>query len=114
MSKVCEICGKGVHSGRKYARRGLARAKGGAGRKITGNTKRTFSPNIQRVRTVTDSGAVKRVRVCTECIKTGRVRKPGALGKRRLPEPEAQAELAPVAAPEPAPAPEPEQETEAP
>ena len=38
--------------GRSIARRGLAKRKGGVGRKITGITKRTFKPNIQSVRAV--------------------------------------------------------------
>ncbi len=84
MSKVCEICGKGVSFGRKYARRGLARAKGGAGEKITGKTARTFSPNIQKIRALNKNGGVVRMKVCTECIKVGRVTKAGSVGKRDL------------------------------
>lgn len=83
MSKVCELCGKGVRFGRQYSRRGLARAKGGAGRKITGKTNRRFAPNLQRVRALTESGGVRRMRVCTECIKRGRVRKAVGAGKRK-------------------------------
>lgn len=84
MSKVCEICGKGVSIGRTYSRRGLARAKGGAGQKITGKSPRTFSPNIQKIKAVTATGGVKRVRVCTECIKLGRIKKAVGVGKRDL------------------------------
>lgn len=35
-------------------------------------TKRRFNPNLQRVRTLKD-GTVKRLMVCTQCIKSGRV-----------------------------------------
>ncbi len=35
-------------------------------------TKRRFNPNLQRVRTLKD-GTVKRLTVCTQCIKSGRV-----------------------------------------
>lgn len=84
MSMKCEICGKGVTAGRTYARRGLARAKGGAGQKITGHSKRTFSPNVQRVKILTDTGGTTRARVCTECIKRGRIRKAGQAGKRKV------------------------------
>jgi large subunit ribosomal protein L28 len=35
-------------------------------------TKRRFNPNLQRVRTQKD-GTVKRMMVCTQCIKSGRV-----------------------------------------
>lgn len=70
MSKVCELCGKRPVAGRKYARRGLAKYKGGVGRKITGITKRTFTPNIQKIRVRTEKGGVIRVRLCTKCLKT--------------------------------------------
>jgi large subunit ribosomal protein L28 len=85
MSKTCEICSKQTTFGRSYSRRGLARAKGGAGAKIAGKSPRTFSPNIQRVRALTSTGGVKRMRVCTECIKRGRVTKAVGAGKRKLP-----------------------------
>jgi len=59
MSKMCEICGK---------------------RPLVGNnvshahnvTKRRFNPNLQRVRAV-HKGRVKRISVCTNCIKSGYV-----------------------------------------
>ena len=74
MSRKCEICGKGVHSGYQYTHRGLAKAKGGVGIKVTGRTKRTFAPNLQTVKTKI-KGAVKRVRVCTRCLRSGKVEK---------------------------------------
>ena len=37
--------------------------------------KRTFKPNIQRVRAVVD-GEVRRVSICAACIRSGRIRKP--------------------------------------
>jgi large subunit ribosomal protein L28 len=85
MSKACEVCGKGVTFGNHYARRGLARAKGGAGRKVTGKSPRRFTPNIQRIRAVTKTGGVKRMRVCTECIKRGRVAKAPNIPRRAAP-----------------------------
>ena len=72
MSKICAICGKKPVAGRTIARRGLAKKKGGAGRRITGITKRWFRPNLQTVRTVIN-GKVKKIRVCTSCIKAGKV-----------------------------------------
>jgi len=38
-------------------------------------TKRRFNPNLQKVRAIKD-GQVKRITVCTKCIKAGRVVKP--------------------------------------
>jgi len=64
------------------ARRGLAKAKGGVGIKTTGVTRRKFKPNIQRVRAVVD-GAVRRVKVCTQCMRSGVIRKP-ALGLKSI------------------------------
>ena len=74
MSRVCEICGKHTMFGRSIARRGLAKAKGGVGKKTTGITRRTFKPNVQKIRTI-ENGRVRRRRVCTACIRSGRVRK---------------------------------------
>lgn len=72
MSKVCFICGKSPVAGRSIMRRGLAKKKGGVGRKITGISPRKFLPNIQFVKILKD-GKPKRVRVCTKCLKAGKV-----------------------------------------
>ena len=61
MAKICEICGK---------------------KPITGNnvshshhkTRRRWLPNLQRVRAQVN-GVVKRIRVCTNCLKSGKVLK---------------------------------------
>jgi len=74
MARRCEICGKGPHSGYSFARRGLAKKKGGVGRKVTGHTKRVFAPNLQVVKTRIN-GTVKRVRACTRCLRSGKVQK---------------------------------------
>ena len=72
MARRCEICGKGPHSGFQYTHRGLAKAKGGVGIKVTGKTKRVFAPNLQSIKTKIN-GAVKRVKACTRCIRSGKV-----------------------------------------
>ena len=72
----CWYCHKGPIRGMSISRRGLAKKKGGVGRKVTGITKRSWNPNLQRVRAMID-GEVRRIKVCTSCIKKGRVRKPG-------------------------------------
>ena len=71
----CGICGKGPLRGYSITRRGLAKKKGGVGRKITGRTKRSYQPNLQRVRAMVD-GKVVRIKVCTSCLRSQRVRKP--------------------------------------
>ncbi len=75
MARRCDICGKGPDRGRQYERRGKAKEKGGVGEQITGKSKRTFYPNIQKVRAYVD-GETKRIKACTTCIKSGRVEKP--------------------------------------
>ena len=74
MSRVCQICGKVVHSGGAFTRRGLAKKKGGVGRKITSHTKRVFAPNLVTVKAKI-KGTVKRVRVCAKCLRSGKVEK---------------------------------------
>lgn len=74
--RACAICGKTITFGNTIARRGLAKKKGGVGKKITGVNVRKFIPNLQRVKAVV-GGTVRRLRVCTRCIKTGRVKKAG-------------------------------------
>ena len=75
MSKVCIICHKHKVIGRHVARRGMARIKGGAGRKITGRSKRSFMPNLQHMRIVLANGRVITTYVCTKCLKAGKVKK---------------------------------------
>jgi len=61
MARICEICGK---------------------KPITGNnvshshhkTRRRWLPNLQRVRAQIN-GTIKRIKVCTNCLKSGKVLK---------------------------------------
>lgn len=75
MSRVCEFCGRRTRFGHQVAKRGLAKYKGGVGRKITGITRRAFKPNIQNVRAVIN-GETCRVKICASCIRSGRIQKP--------------------------------------
>lgn len=75
MSRVCEICGKGKTIGNHIETRGKAKYLGGVGTKVTGISRRAFLPNLQRVKTTTENGASVTVRVCTQCIRSGAVRK---------------------------------------
>jgi len=59
MPKHCEICGKTPVVGRTLSHAHNVRA-------------RRFNPNLQRVRAIVD-GAVRRIRVCTRCLKSNRV-----------------------------------------
>ena len=75
MARVCEICGKKSQMGNSVETRGKAKYLGGVGTKITGISRRKFKPNLQRIKITTDSGATKTVKVCTQCIRSGAVRK---------------------------------------
>lgn len=60
MSKICEICGK----------------KPAAGRSISHShrvTNRMFYPNVQKITIKDDKGRVRKARVCTSCMKAGKV-----------------------------------------
>lgn len=59
MANLCEVCGKGEKSGFNVSHSHL-------------KTKRTWKPNIQRVKASVD-GAVKKVNVCTRCLRSGKV-----------------------------------------
>ena len=59
MSKVCEICGKKPMVGHNVSH-------------AHNVTKRRFNPNLQKVRTLS-GGQVKKMMVCTNCIKSGYV-----------------------------------------
>ncbi len=78
MAKFCDICGKGPSSGSTYTRKGVAKKKGGVGIKIVRVNLRRFLPNLRKVR-VFYQGAVRRLNVCTRCLKSGTVEKPKIL-----------------------------------
>ena len=61
MSKMCEICGKKPMVGSNVSH-------------AHNVNKRRFNPNLQRVKTIR-SGQVKRMMVCTACIKSGHITK---------------------------------------
>jgi large subunit ribosomal protein L28 len=75
MGMQCDICGKKPVLGNQIARRGKAKYLGGVGRKVTGISRRTFKPNLQRIQVETN-GTVQRKRVCVQCIRSGRVKRP--------------------------------------
>jgi len=62
MAQRCEICGKGPMTGHTISH-------------AHNVSKRRWLPNLQRVRAVVD-GSTKTMRVCTRCIRSGKVVKP--------------------------------------
>ncbi len=61
MSKQCAICGKSPQSGSQVSHSHI-------------RTKRTWKPNIQRVKILVD-GTPQKTNVCTRCLKTGKVKR---------------------------------------
>jgi large subunit ribosomal protein L28 len=61
MARVCDICGKGKQIGYNVSH-------------ANNKTKREWRPNLQTVHIVKD-GTSQRARVCTRCIKKGRIQK---------------------------------------
>ncbi len=57
----CEICGKAKRVGNRVSHSNI-------------KTKRTYLPNIQRVRAVID-GHTRRVYACTACLRSGKVKR---------------------------------------
>ena len=75
MGMQCSVCGKKPVLGNQKTYRGKAKYLGGVGKKITGISKRTFKPNLQRIKIVID-GKVQTVRVCVKAIRSGLVQRP--------------------------------------
>jgi large subunit ribosomal protein L28 len=61
MARICDICGKGKQIGYNVSH-------------ANNKTKREWLPNLQSVRIVKD-GTTQRARICTKCIKKGRIQK---------------------------------------
>ncbi len=61
MSAYCEVCHKGAMSGNNVSHSHK-------------KTRRKWNPNIQRVRAIVD-GEVKRVNVCTRCLRSGKIQR---------------------------------------
>ena len=76
MARVCDICGKGVRKGNIITRRGMPKSSGGIGLHTTGITRRRFLPNLQKIR-IMENGGIAIRKVCTACIKSGKVAKAG-------------------------------------
>jgi len=61
MAKHCEICGKSPVVGRQHSH-------------ANNVSPRRFEPNLQTVRAIVNNG-VRRIRVCTRCLRSGKVTK---------------------------------------
>jgi large subunit ribosomal protein L28 len=61
MAKVCEVCGKGPQFGNRISH-------------AHNLTRRRWNPNLQTVRAIVNGGR-RRMRVCTSCLRSGKVQK---------------------------------------
>ena len=61
MAKRCDICGKGSQFGNNVSH-------------AHNKTRRRWLPNIQKIRVLVN-GSAKRLRVCTRCIRSGKIQK---------------------------------------
>jgi len=62
MAQRCEICGKGPQFGNRVSH-------------AHNVTHRRFNPNLQSIRATDSKGTRRRVRVCTRCLRSGKVTK---------------------------------------
>lgn len=60
MAKRCNVCGKGPQFGNNVSH-------------ANNKTRRRFNPNLQSIRVQQPNGGVSRQKVCTRCIKAGKV-----------------------------------------
>ena len=72
--RACVSCGKRTTSGRTMTYRGKLKKSGGVGRKTVRVNPRKFQPNLQ-IMTIVLNGSVSRQRVCTSCMRSGRIEK---------------------------------------
>jgi large subunit ribosomal protein L28 len=63
-------------AGSSICRKGQSKKSGGIGTHVVKVTRRFFKPNVQRIRAVLPSGAVKRIWVSVKAIKAGKITKP--------------------------------------
>ena len=75
MARVCSVTGKRPVKGRRIIHKGQSKKSGGIGLQLVKQTKRTFKPNVQRIRVRMATGAVKREWVSVKAIKAGLVEK---------------------------------------
>ena len=75
MSRICAITGKRPKVGGRIIHKGVSKKAGGIGLQLVKNNKRTFRPNVQRIRVKLPSGQVKRMWVSVKAIKAGKVLK---------------------------------------
>ena len=62
MARICEKCGKGPVFGHAVSH-------------AHNVSQKVWLPNLQSVRIVEENGRRRRIRICTRCLRTGRIQK---------------------------------------
>ncbi len=73
MGRVCQVSGKKTSFGNHITTRGKKKYLGGVGTKVTGISRRKFRANLQHIRIWLPNGEVKRIRVATSVIRSGKI-----------------------------------------
>lgn len=73
MGRQCEVSGKKTSFGNRVTTRGKAKYLGGVGTKVTGISRRTFKPNLQRIHVWLPNGTTTHVLVATSVIRAGKL-----------------------------------------
>lgn len=75
MAKICAITGRRPVRGGSITRKGQTKKSGGIGTHVVKVVKRTFRPNVQRIRVKLPTGQIKKMWVSVKAIKAGLVEK---------------------------------------
>jgi len=75
MARICAVTGKRPVTGGRIIHKGQSKKSGGIGLQLVKTNKRTFRPNLQRVRVKLPNGTVKRMWVSVKAIKAGKIQK---------------------------------------
>ncbi|MFV0503655.1 MAG: 50S ribosomal protein L28 [Lachnospirales bacterium] len=60
----CEVCEKKLQNGRRIS---ITRSQ------VSRRAKRSWKPNIKKIRIVEDNGNHTTVKICTKCLRSGKV-----------------------------------------
>ncbi|MCI5606989.1 MAG: 50S ribosomal protein L28 [Treponema sp.] len=72
MSRMCDVCGKGVMSGNKVS-------------KSYNHTRRTWRPNLHSVKATLPNGSVRTLKVCSGCLSANFIEKKVRVPKTETP-----------------------------
>ena len=62
----CEVCNKGKRTGHRIS---ITRSQ------VSRRANRTWKPNLKKIRIVENNGTVRTTNVCTQCIRSNKVKR---------------------------------------